>query len=524
MEFTITLSEKEIDQGSENLYKELTDKYGCRTKDAKLTCLTAEELFLSVRDHFGNDHSVDAVLKKRFGRTFLQICFVSEPFDPRQNNDETSDLLSMYGLIPNYIYKSGKNIITIPVETKKKSQFFGLLAAVIISTVLIMLTEFFPSLPLRTILAATATPLFNTIIGFVSAISGPIIFLSVLSGILAIGDISTLKSVGLRIIKDTLLITALVIILSIIVTSQFYPLSSGSSGNISSDCTAVIQMILDIIPSNFFEPFVTGNSLQIIFLSVVTGAALLTLSSKIKVLYDFVFELQNVVQQIMIWVNSVMPFLVCVTILHIYLSGAVDSIMKAAGTFAADIIVMVITILFSTIFTAIRYKTSCLGLFKKLFPTMVIAATTNSSSAAYLTNTETCRSKLGIDSSLVNFGVPFTQVICMPGIASTLACVTVCLTSYYNISVTPVWYVVAVIGITLIAVAVPPIPGGGLAAYSVLFGLLGIPIEGLAAAIPIEMAMEYAATAVDLSVVQLMLVNIANKVKKLDISLLRSKN
>lgn len=293
MEFTITLSEKEIDQGSENLYKELTDKYGCRTKDAKLTCLTAEEIFLSVRDHFGNDHSVDAVLKKRFGRTFLQICFVSEPFDPRQNNDETSDLLSMYGLIPNYIYKNGKNIITIPVETKKKSQSFGLLAAVIISTVLIMLTEFFPSLPLRTILAATATPLFNTIIGFVSAISGPIIFLSILSGILAIGDISTLKSVGLRIIKDTLLITALVIILSIIVTSQFYPLSSGSSGNISSDCTAVIQMILDIIPSNFFEPFVTGNSLQIIFLSVITGAAMLTLSSKIKVLYDFVFDFRT---------------------------------------------------------------------------------------------------------------------------------------------------------------------------------------------------------------------------------------
>ena len=37
----------------------------------------------------------------------------------------------------------------------------------------------------------------------------------------------------------------------------------------------------------------------------------------------------------------------------------------------------------------------------------------------------------------------------------------------------------AVIGLTLISIAVPPIPGGGLASYSVLFALLGIPAEGL---------------------------------------------
>ena len=53
---------------------------------------------------------------------------------------------------------------------------------------------------------------------------------------------------------------------------------------------------------------------------------------------------------------------------------------------------------------------------------------------------------------------------------------------------------------------------------------MGIPAEGLAAAIPIEMIMEYPATAMNLSVIQLMLVNTANKVKKLDVSMLRSKN
>lgn len=524
MEKTITLSGAEIDKSSESICAELTEKYGCQPKNAKRICLTAEEILLSVRDKFGDDYSIDIALKKHFGRTVIRICYGGEPFDSRYNSGEINDLLKMYSLIPDYIFKNGKNIVTISVETSKKAGINGMIVAVIISAVLILLTEFLPSLPIKTILSASATPLFNSIIGFVSAISGPIIFLSVLSGILATGDISTLKTVGMRIILDTVLITAAVIVLSFFVTSQFYKINSGSLGDTSSDGTAVFQMMLDIIPSNFFEPFLSGNSLQIIYLSVITGAALLTLSSKIKVIFDFVFELQSVIQQIMIWVNSVMPVFICVTILHIYLSGTMDSIFKATGTMGANIIVMAVAVLLFTLFISIKFKTSFSSLFKKLLPTMIIAGTTNSSSAAFLTNTETCRTKLGIDNSLINFGVPFAQVVCMPAIASTMSCITICLASYYNINTTPIWYLVAIIGITLISISLPPIPGGGLAAYSVLFGLLGIPAEGLAAAIPIEMIMEYPATAMDLSVIQLMLVNTANKVKKLDVSMLRSKN
>ena len=160
---------------------------------------------------------------------------------------------------------------------------------------------------------------------------------------------------------------------------------------------------------------------------------------------------------------------------------------------------------------------------KKLLPTMIIFITTNSSSAAFLNNTETCRKKLGIADSIVNFGVPFGQVICKSGIAAIMSCVCFCLASYYNVNMTPAWFITATLGTVMISIAVLPIPGGGLAAYTVLFGLLGIPSEGLAVAIPIEMIMEYPATAVDLSTVQLILIRTADKLKKLDSAVLRSK-
>ena len=65
----LTLSANEIDNCSESIYTELTEKYGCQSKEAKRICLTAEEILLSVREKFGDDHSVEMVLKKHIGRS-----------------------------------------------------------------------------------------------------------------------------------------------------------------------------------------------------------------------------------------------------------------------------------------------------------------------------------------------------------------------------------------------------------------------------------------------------------------------
>ncbi len=45
------------------------------------------------------------------------------------------------------------------------------------------------------------TPVFDTFMGLLSAVAGPLIFLSVAGGIYNIGDIATLGKVGKRIIS-----------------------------------------------------------------------------------------------------------------------------------------------------------------------------------------------------------------------------------------------------------------------------------------------------------------------------------
>ena len=459
----------------------------------------------------------------RFGKISVQVIFGGDSFDPRMDSGEISTLLTMYDLVPNYSFKNRRNIVSIPASQKKSSTLPGIMIALILSILIILLSEFLPGDSFKSVISTIASPVFETMIGFIVALSGPIIFLSVLSGILAIADLSTLKSAGLRILRDTVCLTGFSVVISLLVPMKLYGVSMIGSSSSLSDGSAVLQMVLDIVPDNLFSPFISGNSMQIIFLAIVIGIVILALGSKITIVSNLVCELQNIFQQLMTWVNSLLPFLVCITVLHIYASGQADIVLKSLSTLVIAVIISLFLTIILVLYISIRYKVSVMAVIKKMLPTYMIATVTSSSSAAYVTNCETCRSKYGIDSSLVDFGIPFGQVICMPGCAFILACICIYLASFYHVDVTPTWIATAVIGIILISMAAPPIPGGGMAILSTTLALLGIPLEGLAIAVPLEMIMEYLACGVNLLALQAVLIRVADKLNKLELSILRSK-
>jgi hypothetical protein len=47
------------------------------------------------------------------------------------------------------------------------------------------------------------------------------------------------------------------------------------------------------------------------------------------------------------------------------------------------------------------------------------------------------------------------------------------------LGVLPVWFIIAVITSSLLAIALPPLPGVGLMLYSTMFAQMGIPVEAI---------------------------------------------
>ena len=82
--------------------------------------------------------------------------------------------------------------------------------------------------------------------------------------------------------------------------------------------------------------------------------------------------------------------------------------------------------------------------------------------------------------------------------------------------------VIAVIISTVIAIATPPIPGGGAVGYTVLFAQMGIPMEALAIALTIDIITDFIITAFEMLALPLSLVNIAASLGMIDEKILKN--
>ena len=83
----------------------------------------------------------------------------------------------------------------------------------------------------------------------------------------------------------------------------------------------------------------------------------------------------------------------------------------------------------------------------------------------------------------------------------------------YNIAVSAQWIIMAAVISTLITIAMPPIPGGDILCYTVLFSSLGIPAEAIMLATAMGIVIDYIDTGAN---VMLLIFQIACEAKRLD--------
>ena len=75
----------------------------------------------------------------------------------------------------------------------------------------------------------------------------------------------------------------------------------------------------------------------------------------------------------------------------------------------------------------------------------------------------------------------------------------------------------------LLAIATPPIPGGGVVAYTILFNRLGIPDDALAILLSVDILFDFVDTASNMYNLPLMLSNVALRMGLLNCEVLRKK-
>lgn len=515
------LTRESIDEISEEFSSALTEAE-CDRKDVLRLRLSLEEILETWLSSLSSAPVVYTITEKA-GRRSIRICVRGDEID---ENDEiknytlSSRLLSQAGLSIIKSYRKGENVLSVYFGKKKKTgQIPRLAAAIVLAVVLGLLERLLPS-SIREVTTEVMDPLFNMILGLLSLISSPMIFLSVSWGIFNIGDISTMGRVGKKVIKGIVVTT---IVLSVVTASTmmwFFPHSFSNGGVSLSGLVDIYNIILDIVPGDIVSPFLNGNTLQIIFLGVAVGVALLVLGDRVSAAAAVIEQFNEVVNLMMSAVSSLVPFFVFLSIFSLMGSDFSGDILSVFKVIVLTFVFTILLVLGFVLFVSVRYRVKLSLLIGKFLPTYIIGLTTASSAAAFATNMETCEKKLGIDTTLSHFAVPLGQVIFKPGalIGFTLVCLS--MAGIYSIPVTPAWIMTMIIVVALLSMAAPPIPGGALTCYTVMFSQLSIPLEAVAIAVAVNSILDFLMTSANLSCLQAESVIVAGRLDMLDKSVL----
>lgn len=519
------LSNENIAQAS-SLAEKTLEEWGVDARNILQIRLAVEETLLKYQEVFGAEAVFAQKCTRRLKRIRLELSLTGERFDPFDTGEEEQSqvlrgLLANMGVVPAWQYKNGENLILFTPKKKKRSQMASLALSVILAFLCGGVCSFLPEGVRTFLINELISPVFNRFMGLLSAIAGPMVFLSIVWGIYSIGDMAAMGRIGKRMIGRFMLMTILLTLLSCAAAVPLFSLKAGDGG--MPDFSELFQMVLDIVPGNFFTPFTEGNPLQIIFVAVLIGMAMLILGNKATVAAAFVEQSNYIVQLIMEAVSSFVPVFVFGSILNMILGNDFSVFLPTYKLILAMLMGDAVLLTVYLVLVCIRRKVQPRILLKKMMPTFLIALTTASSSAAFGVNMDCCEKDLGIDKRIVNFGVPLGQVIFMPGVSVMFLAVGFSMAEIYGVTVSPVWFVTACLIAAVLAVAAPPIPGGALTCYTILFVQLKIPMEAIAVTIALNVILEFVTTAVNLFCLQTELVELAAGLDMLDVRRLREK-
>jgi len=327
---------------------------------------------------------------------------------------------------------------------------------------------------------------FGTIfLNLVKWVVTPLVFFSIMAGVISMRDIRRVGSVGLKTIVYYLCTTALAITIGLILANVFkgiFPALATTDlvYESSADSVNFMDTLVGIFPSNFFKPFVDANMLQIIVASLFIGFALLIVGEK----KDIEFKLVDILNDLFLKVMEMIVKLSPIGVFCLLTPVVAENGPAVLGSLAK---VLLVAYLAYILHTAIVYSAavrtmggmSPLKFFKGMLPAMIFAFSSASSVGTLPLNME-CSEKLGADKDITSFVLPLGATINMDGTAIYQGVCAVFIAACYGIDLTMGQMVTIVLTATLASIGTAGVPGAGMVMLAMVLTSVGLPVEGIA--------------------------------------------
>lgn len=315
----------------------------------------------------------------------------------------------------------------------------------------------------------------------------PVVLFSIADGVISLNDLKRVGSVGLKTFVYYMATTALAVVIGLalvnIFKGAFTPLPSADIEALTyeaKEAPSVMQVIVNIFPSNLVQPMVTSDMLPIIVIAIFLGAGCLAAGEKGAKIANLINCGQDVVMKIMMMIISFTPIGVFCLMTNVVAENGPQIIGKLALIIGVAYLGYIIHVLV-VYGLSVRFlsKMSPIKFFKGIAPAMITAFTTTSSNATLPVNIECCNN-MGAEPEISAFVLPLGATINMDGTAIYQAVCTVFIACCYGRDLSLGDMAMIVLTATLASVGTAGTPGAGMIMLAMVLTQVGLPVEGIA--------------------------------------------
>ncbi|MDR1056184.1 MAG: dicarboxylate/amino acid:cation symporter [Prevotellaceae bacterium] len=351
----------------------------------------------------------------------------------------------------------------------------------------------------------------------------PLVFISLVKGVLGLKDIGKFSRIGGRTIVIYICTTVIAVLLGVSMGLLIKPgklVDKTQIIHIQEDYQSIasekkleaeqahnqgpLAFLDDIVPNNFFKA-ASDNSkmLQIIFFAVFFGIAALTiLPVKVKPVLDLFDGLNDIILRMVDYIIRFAPVGVAALMAGLLTDFKGDlSIFSALGVYFLTVIAaLFILILFFyplliRCFTSMNVK----KFMKAMYPVQLFAFTTSSSAATLPVTMEAVEKDLEVSQETAGFVLPVGVTINMDGTSCYQAIAVLFIAQVLGIDLS-LMQILIIIGMTVLSsIGTPGIPGGSYVILTMVLTSVGIPAEGLALILGIDRPLDMLRTSVNVT-------------------------
>ena len=311
----------------------------------------------------------------------------------------------------------------------------------------------------------------------------PVVLLSMIDGILSMGNLKQLGSIGLRTLIFFTCTTAIACVIGLVIGSLFnnaglFPvLAPPTEAFEVKEFGGFMGVLVGMFPSNLWKAFFDANMLQVIVIALFFGGAILAAGEKGQLCRDLISSLYAVVDKLMGFIIRLSPIGVFTYMAWVVATqgpkilGSLALVLLAAyiGYFVHAILIYSSTV---KVFAGINPWT----FFKGVAAAMMFGFT-SASSAATLPVSKECAEELGADKDVAAFVLPLGATINMDGTAIYQCVTAIFLATCVGMDLSLSQMVTIVITATLASVGTAGTPGSGLIMLTMVLSTLNIPVD-----------------------------------------------